>query len=208
MLTAAANWPVPLPAVPLRGKSLQLELLTAAHERDLVEICQDEQIWRYLTSYGGAPDAMHAYLEAALCDYASGSALPFVIRAARDAHNGSTGRVIGMTRLKNLSRANRNAVVGSWLVPAAWGSGANTESKLLLLTHAFETLKCIRIEFHTDSRNLRSRAALKKMGAHQEGTLRSCHIARDGWRRDTIVFSILDAEWPALKQRLFTRLQP
>src|SRR6185437_3439564 len=217
MPTAAANWPVPLPALELRGKSVALEPLAAAHERELLDICQDEQIWRYLTSYGGTPEAMHEYLQAALRDYASGSALPFVIRAAggdvsdgaagdgshgttRDGSAGndaSDGRVIGMTRLKNLSRANRNAVVGSWLVPAAWGSGANTESKLLLLTHAFETLKCIRIEFHTDSRNLRSRAALKKMGAHEEGTLRSCHIARDGWRRDTIVFSILDAEWPA-----------
>ena len=176
MPTAAANWPVPLSALELRGKSVTLEPLAPEHERQLLDICQDEQIWRYLASYGGTPEAMHEYLQAALRDYASGSALPFVIRAAREgnngsdgsdkseAHDGCEGRVIGMTRLKNLSRANRNAVVGSWLVPAAWGSGANTESKLLLLTHAFETLKCIRIEFHTDSRNLRSRAALKKMG--------------------------------------------
>jgi len=219
MPTAAANWPVPLPVLALRGEAVTLEPLAPEHERELLDICQDEQIWRYLTSYGGTPEAMHEYLQAALRDYASGSALPFVIRAAREgnngsdgsdkseAHDGCEGRVIGMTRLKNLSRANRNAVVGSWLVPAAWGSGANTESKLLLLTHAFETLKCIRIEFHTDSRNLRSRAALKKMGVHEEGTLRSCHIARDGWRRDTIVFSILDAEWPAVKQKLLARLQ-
>ena len=222
MPTTAVNWPVPLPAVELRGQSVQLEPLTAAHERELLQICQDEQIWRYLTSYGGTPEAMHGYLQAALCDYVSGSALPFVIRAARDGGNecaaraGSDrgkgrddrdGRVIGMTRLKNLSRANRNAVVGSWLAPCAWGSGANTESKLLLLTHAFETLDCIRIEFHTDSRNLRSRAALTKMGAHEEGTLRSCHITRDGSRRDTIVFSILDTEWLAVREKLLTRLQ-
>lgn len=207
MPTAAANWPVPLPAVSLRGKSIQLELLTAAHERELLRICEDEQIWRYLTSYGGTPETMHAYLEAALCDYASGSALPFVIRAARGANHGGNGRVIGMTRLKNLSRANRNAVVGSWLAPAAWGSGANTEAKLLLLTHAFETLGCIRIEFHTDSRNLRSRAALTKIGAHEEGTLRSCHITRDGSRRDTVVFSILETEWLTVKQTLLMRLE-
>ncbi len=216
MPTAAANWPVPLQAVELRGKSVQLEPLTAAHEPELLEICQDEQIWRYLTSYGGTPDALHAYLGAALCDYASGSALPFVIRAApdgssgsaaRDRTDGNNGRVIGMTRLKNLSRANRNAVVVSWLAPSAWGSGANTESKLLLLTHAFDTLGCIRIEFHTDSRNQRSRAALTKMGAHEEGTLRACHITRDGSRRDTVVFSILDTEWPAVKQALVARLK-
>jgi RimJ/RimL family protein N-acetyltransferase len=222
MPTAAANWPVPLPTLALRGEAVTLEPLAPEHEPELLNICQDEQIWRYLTSYGGTPEAMHEYLQAALRDYASGSALPFVIRAAGDRSNGSDGgdkseagegrdaregRVIGMTRLKNLSRGNRNAVVGSWLAPAAWGSGANTEAKLLLLTHAFETLECIRIEFHTDSRNLRSRAALKKIGAIEEGTLRSCHITREGSRRDTIVFSILDAEWPAVKERLLARLQ-
>ena len=219
MPTLAANWPVPLPGLALRGEDVTLEPLAPEHERELLDICQDEQIWRYLTSYGGTPEAMHEYLQAALRDYASGSALPFVIRAAREgnngsdgsdkseAHDGCEGRVIGMTRLKNLSRANRNGVVGSWLAPSAWGSGANTESKLLLLTHAFETLGCIRTEFHTDSRNLRSRAALTKMGAQEEGTLRSCHIRRDGSRRDTVVFSILDAEWPAVKQKLLARLQ-
>jgi RimJ/RimL family protein N-acetyltransferase len=210
MPIAAANWPVPLPAVLLRGQYIQLEPLAIAHERELSQISQDEQIWRYLTSYGGTPEAMHGYLEAALRDYASGSALPFVIRTAGDQSgesDGSNGRVIGMTRLKNLSRTDRNAVVGSWLAPCAWGSGTNTEAKLLLLTHAFETLECIRIEFHTDSRNLRSRAALTKMGVHEEGTLRSCHITREGWRRDTIVFSILDTEWLAVKQKLLARLE-
>jgi N-acetyltransferase len=143
---------------------------------------------------------MHQYIQAGLHDYLSGSALPFVTRATSD------GRVIGMTRLKNLSRDHRHGVVGSWLAAQAWGRGANTESKLLLLTYAFETLHCIRIEFHTDSRNLRSRAALAKMGAQEEGTLRSCHITRDGSRRDTVVFSILDSEWPGIKQKVMARL--
>jgi RimJ/RimL family protein N-acetyltransferase len=111
-----------------------------------------------------------------------------------------------MTRLKSLSREHRNAVVGSWLRASAWGTGANTESKLLLLKYAFETLQCIRVEFHTDSRNIRSRAALTKMGVHEEGILRSCHITRDGSRRDTVVFSILDIEWPEIKQNLMMRL--
>jgi len=119
----------------------------------------------------------------------------------------SDGSVIGMTRLKNLSRQNRSAVVGSWLVAYVWGTGANTDAKLLLLTYAFESLHCIRIEFHTDSRNLRSRNALVKMGAREEGTLRSCHIRRDGSRRDTVVFSILDSEWLDAKQQLTLRLE-
>jgi N-acetyltransferase len=195
-----ANWPAPLTAVELRGHIVQLEPLAVAHAPELTQICQDEQIWRYLTSYGGAPDDMRRYLETSLRDYFSGSALSFVIRALGERN------VIGMTRLKDISREHRKAIVGSWLAVSAWGNGANTESKLLLLTHAFETLNCIRIEFHTDSRNLRSRTALEKMGAHEEGIVRSYHITRDGLRRDTVVFSILDREWPEAKQKLLTRL--
>jgi RimJ/RimL family protein N-acetyltransferase len=196
-----ANWPAPLPTVELRGHIVQLEPLAAAHESDLAKICEDERIWRFLTSYGGNYDAMRRYIEGALRDYLSGAALPFVIRTR------SNQNVIGTTRLKNISREHRNGVVGSWLAASAWGSGANTESKLLLLAHAFETLNCIRIEFHTDSLNLRSRTALEKMGARQEGILRSCHITRDGLLRDTVVFSILDREWPEAKQKLLSRLE-
>jgi RimJ/RimL family protein N-acetyltransferase len=196
-----ADWPVPLTSVQLHGKIVLLETLVPEHEHELSQISQDPQIWRYLTSYGGAPDALHRYLSNALYDYSSGSALPFVIRTASDR------RLIGMTRLKNLSREHRNAVVGSWLAPCAWGRGINTEAKLLLLEHAFKALHCIRIEFHADSRNLRSRAALTKMGALEEGTLRSCIIMRDGFRRDTVVFSVLEHEWPKVRERLRTRLR-
>jgi N-acetyltransferase len=201
MAANLSNWPVPLTPIELPGRIVQLEPLTDAHEPELSKICQDEQIWRFLTSYAGTPGSMHHYVQASLRDYISGSALPFVIRATSD------GALIGMTRLKNVSREHRSAVVGSWLAPSAWGSGANTESKLLLLTHAFEALRCIRIEFHTDSRNVRSRMALAKMGAREEGTLRSCHITRDGSRRDTVVFSILDMEWFEIRHKLLTRLQ-
>jgi RimJ/RimL family protein N-acetyltransferase len=201
MSSFPANWPTPLTAVKLHGHIVQLEPLAVGDEPNLVQICQDERIWRYLTSYGGTHEAMRRYLEGAMRDYLSGSALPFVIRAR------SNQDVIGTTRLKNISREHRNAVVGSWLAASAWGSGANTESKLLLLTHAFETLNCVRIEFHADSRNLRSRTALEKIGAHEEGILRSCHITRDGLLRDTVVFSILDREWPEAKVKLLSRLE-
>lgn len=201
MLAYPADWPVPLNSVQLRGAIVQLELLAPEHEAHLLRICQQPQIWSYLTTYGGSAEAMHRYVSASLQDYASGTALPFIIRTASD------GSVVGMTRLKNVSREHRKATVGSWLIPSAWGRGANTEAKLLLLEHAFETLNCIRIEFHTDSRNLRSRAALAKMGARWEGTLRSYSRTRDGHRRDTIVFSILDSEWPKAKDRLQRRLE-
>lgn len=201
MTVSPADWPVPLAAVLLQGKRVRLEPLSPAHEPELREISSDDRIWRYLTSCGQSPEALKAYLDAALHDHLAGSALPFVIRAA------SGGHVMGMTRLKELSRDYRKATVGSWLAPAAWGTGANTEAKLLLLEYAFESLRCLRIEFQTDARNLRSRAALAKMGAREEGTLRSWLITRDGSRRDTIVFSILDSEWPAVKENLRLRLE-
>lgn len=196
-----SDWPVPLDSVQLQGKIVLLETLVPEHERELCPISQDMQIWRYLTSYGGSSEALHRYVSDSLSNYSAGSALPFVIRAASDR------RVMGMTRLKNLSREHRNAVVGSWLAPRAWGRGINTEAKLLLLEYAFETLHCIRIEFHADSRNLRSRRALAKIGAVEEGTLRSCIIMRDGFRRDTVVYSVLEHEWPTVKERLRARLQ-
>ena len=168
---------------------------------ELLTIASDRQIWRYLTSDCRSHAALRANLAASLRDHLGGSALPFVIRAV------SRERVIGMTRLKNVSREHQKALVGSWLAPSAWGSGANTESKLLLLEFAFESLHCRRIEFHTDKRNLRSRAALTKMGAVQEGILRSDQITRDGHRRDTVVFSVIDSEWLHVKEKLRARLE-
>src|SRR5580698_5853724 len=132
MTHATANWPVPFDPVQLQGSLVRLELLVTGHEPELLKISQDVEIWRYLTSYGGTPDAMHDYVSAALRDHLSGSALPFVIRTLSD------GFVVGMTRLKSMSREHGKAVVGSWLAPSAWGCGANSESKLLLLEHAFE----------------------------------------------------------------------
>ncbi len=195
-----ADWPIPLDPIVLRGEIVRLEPLLPDHEPELVEISRDQRIWRYLSSDGGSPQAMRAYLEQAFRDCRSGSAAPFVIRTTLQE------RVVGMTRLKELSREHRTGTVGSWIAPAAWGTGANTEAKLLILEHAFERLGCIRIEFRTDSRNARSRAALQKLGAVEEGTLRSCVETRDGNRRDSVVFSVLDGEWATVKRNLRARL--
>jgi RimJ/RimL family protein N-acetyltransferase len=184
----------------LEGRVIRLEPLTLDHESGLLRISQDPRIWTYTTSEGGTPESLRAYLETAMRDYAASVALPFAVRRI------ASGELIGITRLKNLSYENRYAEVGSWLAPAAWGSGANAEGKMLLLTHAFEYLHCIRIEFQTDGLNARSRAALSAMGAKEEGTLRSRRLHRDGSRRDSVYFSILDAEWPAVKERLEARL--
>ncbi|HLJ91120.1 MAG TPA: GNAT family protein [Candidatus Angelobacter sp.] len=196
----SADWPVPISPGFLQGRIIRLEPLASSHETELLKIADDEQIWRYLSSDARTPRSMHDYVNAALRDHLAGTALPFVVRASLD------GRVIGMTRLKSMSRENRKAMVGSWFERSAWGSGANTESKLLLLQFAFESLHCFRVEFQTDSRNLRSRSALAKMGAFEEGTLRSYLITTAGHRRDTVVFSVLDREWPEMKHKLLGRL--
>jgi RimJ/RimL family protein N-acetyltransferase len=135
-----------------------------------------------------------------LKDREAETSIPFVARW-RD-----SGALVGSTRLKDYSRPHRRVTVGSWFVPAVWGKGANTESKLLLLNLAFDQLGCVRVEFNTDSRNLRSRAALKGLGAVEEGVLRSWGLTREGERRDNVVFSILRQEWPESRRRLLSRL--
>jgi hypothetical protein len=136
-----------------------------------------------------------------LHDYKMGAALPFVIRGL------STGAALGMARLKEMSREHRRAEVGTWLSPNAWGSGANTESKLLILEHAFQSLGCQRIEFRTDSRNVRSRVALARLGAVEEGTLRRDQITRTGALRDTVLFSIIDRDWPHVRRGIQARIR-
>ncbi|HLJ86133.1 MAG TPA: GNAT family protein [Candidatus Angelobacter sp.] len=191
----------PIQQVLLPGQVVRLELLSPDHESELLRISSNVQIWRYLTNYGGSPETMRTYINDSLRDCQAGSTLPYIIRSMADR------QVVGMTRLKDISREHRKAIVGSWLAPFAWGKGINTEAKLVLLKYAFESLNCIRIEFHADSRNLRSRAALAKIGAVQEGILRSHIITRDGHHRNTVIFSILQREWPAVKEILQTRLR-
>jgi len=192
---------IQLASAPIYGELVFLEPLRREHTKELHGISDDAQIWRYLTTRAGSLEQMEIYVDGLLRDHSSGTALPFVVRTKADS------RVAGCTRLKNISLENRKAMVGSWFAPHAWGSGVNTESKLLLLEYAFESLNCIRVEFQTDSRNVRSRSALAKMGAVEEGTFRSYLITAEGDRRDTVVFSILDGDWPEVRRRLRQRLE-
>ena len=195
------QWPIPIHPGPLQGCLVRLEPLLSGHEAELAEISGDGSIWRYLTSDAASSEDLHDYVAAALRAHLAGAEIPFVVRCE------SKRRLIGLTRLKELSLQHRKATVGSWFAPAAWGTGANTESKRLLLEYAFESLHCLRVEFHTDSRNARSRAALARMGAVEEGLLRSHLITQDGHRRDTVVFSVTKEEWPDVKARLRCRIQ-
>ncbi|KAA6465240.1 GNAT family N-acetyltransferase [Acidobacteria bacterium AB60] len=184
----------------LTGNLLTLEPLSWKHASELLAIASDDRIWYFLTSCAMTEDALSNYISDALSDRDAGTAIPFVVRWRQ------SGKLVGSTRLKYYSSQHQKAMIGSWFVPSVWGKGANPESKLLLLSLAFETLECIRIEFNTDGRNHRSRAALKALGAFEEGTLRSWGATRRGDRRDNVVFSILRQEWPETKQRLLSRL--
>jgi RimJ/RimL family protein N-acetyltransferase len=196
-----ADWPVPVPSATLPGNLVNLEPLCERHVPELLPFANIPDIWRYLTSRPQTPDRMQAYLDGLLRDYAGGAALPYVVRRR------SNGEIAGITRFKSLSREHRKALAGSWYTPSAWGRGCNTEAKLLLMEYGFESLHCLRIEFQVDSRNQRSCAALARMGAVQEGTLRSYIITGDGHRRDSVIFSVLDTEWPEVKRKLKLRLE-
>ena len=180
---------------------MRLEPLTMAHHTGLVEVGLDEAIWRYVPQVMRTPDDMRAYIEAALEAQAAGAALPFatVDRAS--------GRAIGSTRFFNIDRAHRRVEIGwTWLGLAWQRTAANTEAKYLMLRHAFETLGCIRVEFKTDSLNERSRAALLRIGATEEGTFRNHMIMPDGRLRHSVYYSIIDSEWPEVKSCLEQKL--
>jgi N-acetyltransferase len=204
-----AAWPVPLDPTPLPGTLLRLEAIGPPDSASLVEevvaAADDAAIWRFLSNDGRSGDAVRAYVARLIAGWRDGSMLPFAVRLLLPGH-AMTGRVVGSTRFKEVDRANRRIAIGSWLVPAVWGTGVNTESKRLLLSHAFEDLGAIRVEFDTDTRNLRSQAALAALGAVQEGLLRSDRIMPDGTRRDSLVFSVIDSEWPAVRSRLAARI--
>jgi RimJ/RimL family protein N-acetyltransferase len=193
------NTIVPETSVP--GRLIVLEALAPAHADELLSIARDQSIWQFLTSHASTKASLDRYIAAALKDRDNCTAAPFVARWRQ------TGALVGCTRLKDYSVEHGRVTVGSWFTPAVWGRGANPESKLLLLTLAFERLQCQRVEFHTDSRNVRSRAALKAMGAVEEGILRSYAERRDTRdRRDDVVHSVLRQEWPASKQLLVDRV--
>jgi len=140
---------------------------------------------------------MNEYVAAALEEFRLGRALPFTIRDAR------TQEIIGSTRIKEIDVKNRSCEIGNtWLARSHWRTGANRESKLMLLGHAFEEMSMHRVAFHVGAQNVRSRTAMLRLGAKQEGILRSRQVLPSGERRDWILYSILDYEWPPIKKRL------
>jgi len=171
------------------------------HLDPLVAAAQADEIWNYLPLNLQTPAAMAERLETFLVQQARGIEFPFAVIRQADQ------RVVGMTSYLDISQANRAAEIGwTWYIPEAWGTVVNPEAKYLLLQHAFEDWQAIRVFLKTDARNLRSQAAIKKLGGQYEGTLRSERLLPNGYRRDTVYFSILDDEWPSVKTKLAERL--
>lgn len=190
-----------LQPVTLSGERVRLEPLTLAHVPALWAAGQDPLLWELNPTPIYALDDMQTYVAQALAEQARGVAVPF----ATVLQDGS--QVIGSTRFGNITVAHRGAEIGwTWINPAWQRTFVNTEAKYLMLSHAFETWDCIRVELKTDVLNQRSRNAILRLGAVQEGIFRNHIITANGRRRDSVYFSILDREWPAVKQRLETAL--
>jgi len=196
MAETIASEMIVAPAV-LLGEHVQLEPMLAAHKAALAEVGLDEDLWKWSPVPVRTREEMDAYVDAALQQQARGESLPFTIVER------ATSKVIGSTRFANIERVHRRVEIGwSWIALPWQRTAVNTECKYLLLRHAFEALGCIRVELKTDSLNERSRAAILRIGAKQEGLFRNHMITSSGRIRHSIYFSIIDSEWPQVKSRL------
>lgn len=195
--------PAPLTSVTLTGHHVQLEPLSHAHVEPLRAAACDGELWKLWYTSVAAPEKMAEEIERRLQLQAIGSMLPFAVRRQ------DTGQLCGMTTFMHIEMAHRRLEIGStWLAKSAQRSAINTEAKLLLLAHAFETLACIAVEFRTHFMNHQSRNAILRLGAKQDGILRNHQIMPDGSYRDTVVFSIIASEWPTVKRHLQFQLAP
>ncbi|HXI24842.1 MAG TPA: GNAT family protein [Pyrinomonadaceae bacterium] len=196
--------------VTLKGRFISLEPMTLDHERPLIAAAADGELWNTDVTIIPCAERMEDYLRYALDGLAQGNQLPFVIRYAgvSPASAPSAGEIVGTTRFYEIFANDRKAAIGyTWLAKSAQRTPVNTEAKLLLLTHAFETWKLVRVELITDVRNEQSRAAILRLGAKQEGILRKHLILPSGRVRDSVIFSITDDEWPEVKSRLQAKLE-
>lgn len=184
---------------------MRLEPLTPAHEQPLIAAAANGELWKTDVTIIPGPDGMRDYIQAALDGLERGTELPFVTVRKTP----SEDRVVGTTRFYEIFPNDRKAAIGyTWLAKSAQRTPINTEAKLLLLTHAFEAWEFVRVELITDVLNEQSRAAILRLGAKEEGVLRNHLILPSGRIRDSVVFSIVDREWPEVKARLQAKLTP
>ena len=182
--------------VTLRGGHVTLEPLAAEHAEALRQASRDGELWKLWYTAIPSPEGMDDEIQRRLGLQASGSMLPFTVRDA-------AGKAVGMTTFMNIDATNQRVEIGStWTATSAQRGPLNTECKLLLLAHAFDTLGCIAVEFRTHFFNQQSRVAIERLGAKLDGVLRSHQRASNGTLRDTCVYSIVESEWPAVKAHL------
>lgn len=190
----------------LTGKHVILEPLHPEHHDGLVAAARDGELWKLWYTSVPAPEEMAVEIDRRLAMQAAGSMVPFTTRLI-DPATGGPGRIIGMTTYCNIDAATPRVEIGyTWNAASAQGTGTNPDSKLLLLGHAFEILGCPAVEFQTHWLNHQSREAIARLGAKQDGVLRSHSRTKDGVLRDTVVFSILEHEWPMVRAGLQFRL--
>lgn len=187
--------------ITLQGRFVRLVPLTLEHVDALTAVGLDPAIWEWTPVRVRNREEMRAFVAEALEAQRGGTALPFATMLASD------GTIIGSTRFMNIAPEHRRVEIGgTWIAPRWQRTRANTEAKYLMLTHAFERWDCTRVEFKTHALNATSRTAILRLGAVEEGILRNHMIHWDGTARDTVYFSIVDAQWPAVKARLETAL--
>ena len=186
----------------LEGNFVRLEPMKFEHLDSLCEVGLIPELWELTANIIENREDLQRYVQTALNDQAKGVALPFVTV------DKAAGKIVGSTRFGNIETANRKAEIGwTWIHPDWQRSFVNTEAKLLMLTHAFETWKCIRVELKTDALNEKSRNAIARIGGKEEGTLRRHMITESGRFRDSVFFSIIDEEWETVKLNLSDKLR-
>jgi RimJ/RimL family protein N-acetyltransferase len=184
-----------MPAV-IENTRIRLCPLQESHFGDLIALGLEKRIWAHYPIDLSVADRHLRYLQEIQEQVQSGTCHAFTIL------HGETNHPVGMTRLFNIQFRNRQGETGSWLTSAHWGSRINTEAKFLLLNYSFEELQLMRVQFRTDVRNVRSRRALEKLGAHFEGVVRKERVLENGSTRDAALYSIIDEDWPEVKARL------
>lgn len=188
--------------ITLTGTTVELQPLQREHTAALLDAAADGELWNLKVTNVPGPDTVDTYIATALAGRDAGSVIPFTILRK------STGQVVGSTRFWKVDRVNRKLEIGhTWLSQSTQKTAINTEAKLLLLTYAFEVLDCVRVQFTTDELNEKSRAAILRLGAVQEGIVRHERIMPDGRKRNSVRFSIIDSEWPQVKAGLLAKLQ-
>jgi RimJ/RimL family protein N-acetyltransferase len=193
------NW-IQHPVI-LEGARVKLVPLDSDHFPKLLELGKQEKIWEYISINGADEQVLLAHLRSALLKRATGEQYAFTVI------DRITGNIIGSTLFHNIYPVHRKLEIGwTWYDPAYWRTGYNVECKLLLLTYAFETLKTVRVQLQTDANNQRSRTAIEGIGAVMEGMMRKERIRSNGEFRTTVMYSIIDNEWPAVKRLLQNRL--